>query len=101
MSEAWDGDDYGDEGLEAEASEPAPAPRRRRKILEGKPRKGNTRREDVPTARRQAVAAATGRKPAEPEEWWGQLAQGDRDKAASTLTSRTPTHHAGSGFGLA
>jgi hypothetical protein len=67
-------------------------------------RRGNTKTADLPAARSRNVAEAQGKTTfTDPggEDWRDQLANKERGKAASTLTSGKMTHNSGSGFGLA
>jgi len=107
--EDWDGDDEeaelpivpapGSDGSPADLGGPRPALVRRRSAHA--PPTGNTKRRDAAGRRREILREATGRSIPEPAEWEDDLAMKQRDRAASKLSTKTLTHNAGSGFGLA
>lgn len=73
--------------------------RRRRKGSE--PPKGNTKTTDARATRDSVIRQAQGRDRKEPEQWREDLKAGERGKAQAALASKSFTHNAGSGFGLA
>jgi hypothetical protein len=100
MTDQWLGDEADEELPILPASDAPVAPRAPRK----------RRRRSFPTkgipvaqagdARRELLAEATGRGQQEPEQWREELANGQRDRAASSLRSARG-RGSGSGFGLA
>lgn len=63
--------------------------------------KGNTPTTMAAERRREVTREAQGRAHNEPDEWRQAHAAGESSKARAALSSRTPTHNANSGFGLA
>jgi hypothetical protein len=61
--------------------------------------RGNVKENDAAEARTAILAKATGRAHEELDEWRQQLALGQRDRAAATLSARRSG--SGNGFGLA
>jgi hypothetical protein len=78
------------------------APPERRALRRLRP-KGNTKATEAQLRRSQVTTAAmAGGTPSEPaQDWRQQLHEGQRSKAASTVSRRGHTHNSGSGFGLA
>lgn len=96
--EVWAGDDYADED---EPKRQRRAPRPFRTLRSRMRPRGNTKLADAPQARERVLKEATGRAEKQPEQWRQELALGNREAAASTLSAKGKTHNAGSGFGLA
>lgn len=114
LDEVWDdSDEDDDEALPViPAGQQAPPPPDPAALAESGPAapialtrrrepKGNVKAGDAAYARAMNLAEATGRARPEPDDWREQLEAGEKSTATATLSSRRPTHNAGSGFGLA
>ena len=105
MTQAWEGDEYG-EPLPIvtplpDGTSPQPTRRRRSRRFGSLVRRHNTPIGQAEEVRQRVIREAQGKVMAETPKWRQALADGKREAAAAALTEGKTTHNAGSGFGLA